>query len=317
MSVQTVDVLQNSVPNTQRGPSEFLWGGQGIAGGWIADFISDPSLGFAFYDEFQDGAPSTALTTSALAGSYGAWGLYAYANATVVDASQYGGVIQLLCGTTTNQGIALTKFAGCVQMVDSTTTPTPGPLVFEARVLVNNITTTAAAQFDAFVGLTDKGKPAAGIPITTTSGSLYNTMNCIGFQRKASVGNDWSFVYQASGVAAVYPTNLQTLVSTVTGSAVTASQYVKLGFIYNNNALPVLIGTTTTGGGAIGTLASPKVIITVNGQPAAAFLQNVHLTSSNFPQGFMSPAVAVMNASTTTGLGMNVDWVRVAQRAWL
>ena len=317
MAVKSIVPMLNTAPNNERGPSEALWAGQGFQGGyWIEDFLQDPRLGYHFFDDMERGAPSSALGGSATTGSYGNWGLYGYANATIVDNSAYGGVLQLVAGTTSHQGIALTSFAGMVQLVDSTSTIVPGCLVFEASVGVNSISTSAASAFDAFVGLTDKGAPAAGQPITTTGNSLYNSCNLISFQRIASVGNDWSFVYQASGVAAVYPTNLQTLISTVTGSAAVASTLYKLGFIYHPKGTPILVTSTTTGNSALAVAAVPLIQVFVNGQAAPAFLTNTALTSSNFPQGYMGPAIAIMNSSTGTGLTTYVDWVRLAQQGW-
>ena len=316
MAVKSIVPLRNTVANTEYGPTPVLWGGEGCPGGnWVEDFLQDPRLGYHFFDTFVDGAPSASLTTSATTGSYGSWGLYAYANAIVTDASVPGGVIQLQCGTTSHQGIALTKYAGAVQLASSNSNPIPGFMAFEARVALNFAVTTAASAYDAFVGLSDAGAPGSGKPITTTNNSLYNSCNLIGFQRIGSVGNDWSFVYQASGIAAVYPTNLQTLINSVTGSNYTANQYVKLGFIYNPTPISATLGSTTTGNSTVGP-ARPMIQIFVNGQPAAAFLTAANVSSSNFPQGVMGPALAIMNSSTATNCSMYVDWVRVAQSNW-
>lgn len=317
MAVKSVVPTLNTVASTERGPTEALWSGQGQQGGyWIEDFLQDPRLGYHFFDDMERGAPSSALTTTATTGSFGTWGMYAYGNATIVDGSAYGGLLRLICGTTSNQGVALTSFAGMVQLADTASTPVPGCLVFEASIGVNYIGTAAASQADVFVGLTSKGQPAAGQPITTTAGSLYNTMDAIGFMRVGTVGNDWGFLYQKAGVAAVFPTNLQTLVSTVTGSAIVASTQYKLGFMYNPRAQSETISVSTTGNSTTSIGAIPMIQVFVNGIQAPAFLTRNNVGSSNFPQGFMGPAVAIMNASTATGLTAYVDFVRLAQQGW-
>jgi len=317
MTVKSVIVEGNLTANTERGPSESIWCGQGLPSGyWVNDFIVDPRTGYYFFDDFDRVAPSAALGAAATTGTLGQWALYAYANATVADASQYGGVLTMQCGTTSNQGIALTTMCGAVQIADSTSTPVPGALAFECRIALGQISTAAASVNDVFYGVADKGAPTAGQPITTTSGSLYNSCNLIGFHRVGSIGNDVGFVFQASGVAAVRPPNLQTLITTVTGSAAVAGTYYKLGFVYNPNAQPQLVTATTPGNSTLGINAKPILQVFVNGLPAAAFLGRSDIAASNFPRGYMGPAVAIMNASTATGLNHNVDWVRVAQQAW-
>lgn len=322
MAVKSVVVENNLQPNTEFGPTEAIWAGTGnqpVPGGyWVADFIQDPRLGYHFFDTFDQGAPSAALGSGATTGNFGKWGMYAYANATLTDGSQPGAVLNMICGTTSNQGIALSSFAGCVQLASSNSTPIPGYLAFECRVAINSISTAAAAQYDMFIGLSDLGSPGISKPISAAA--LNSTMNAIGFYRQGSVGNDWQFVYQKANLAPVFPTNLQTLVSSVTGSALTASQFVKLGFIFNPSPVAKQQATTTTGNSTIGP-ANPMITIFVNGQSAGAggilpFLTKSNVGSSNFPQGVLGPTVAVLNASTTTGLSASVDWIRLAQSNW-
>lgn len=302
----------NFSADTNRGPSKAVWFGKARCP-WL-ELLEDPSKGMTFFDDFLVSGHGPSATGGAIVQPRGQWSTYYYQGGTAVDGAKEGGVITI-ASDGDNEGVAYGSGAGSFRLVTTSTLALNQALWFEARVALSTI---AATKNDAFVGIFDgflsSGLPQAAWPITTTDDTLAAAMNCIGFQRKASVGTDWSFVYQLSGAASVYPTNLTTLTTTVLGSAMAADQYVKLGFVFDPNAEVRVIGTASTGQTA-GTQRRSLIRVYVNGLEAAAFLTSDNLGGGAFPTGFMGPGFAIMNATGSTPGSMSVDWIRVAQLA--
>jgi hypothetical protein len=323
----------NLVANTERGPSEVIWSGQGSLNAWVADFIQDPRLGMHFFDDFLVAGTGPAVSGAAYLGSMGQWSIYLGSTAALADGGIVGGGIQFVPGSiavssgASTPTTALTSQAGAFQITSASTgaSALQGRLAFEARVMLTSVTD---AKRGAFIGLTDQGTPAAGNPFLVVSGGssneLTSTRNLIGFYNPSSGLNaDWQFVYQLASTAPVFVTNLANLISTVTGSAIAAGTFYKLGFVFDPNAAPQAISSAATGQTA-GVVAKGMLKVYVNGIQAAAFLtQTQNILTASFPTGIMGPCIAFCNVSNSgtsnsaTNLSgkMTVDWIRVAQNA--
>jgi len=316
--------------NTERGPTEFVWAAPGGPNGWIADFIQDPRLGLHFYDDFHNigGFPAAATAASL---SIGNWSLYAGSNAgPLIDAAVVGGVIQFTPSSGTvstgasNSQVTLNSQVGAYQLTanSSGASALQGRLAFECRV---QLTSIVSGQRDAFIGLADQGAPSSNNPFTVVSAGssqlLTTTRNLIGFYNADSGrGQDWAFVFQLASTAPVFCTGMQSLVSTVLGSAI-GSGYYKLGFVFDPQA-PVQQITTAGTGQTAGNTAKAMLKVFVNGVQCATFLtQKDNILTASFPTGIMGPIMAFANVSNsgTSNSGtavagvMNVDWIRCAQ----
>jgi hypothetical protein len=330
MSVKSVVYTTNLVANTERGPSEIIWGAPGTPNAWVEDFIQDPRLGLYVFDDWALAGSGPGAAT-AFTGSFGMWTLYQGSNSgTIIDGSVIGGVIQFQpsSGTVSSGAstptIALQSLAGAFQLITNSSgnSALQGKLAFEARVALTSIT---SGQRDAFIGLSD-GAPGSSNPFLVLSAGSSNMLassnNLIGFYNAGSGrGQDWWFVYQRASTAAVFASNLGSLVSKVTGTAIAAGSYYKLGFVFDPNAQVKAIGTASDGQ-TVGNTAKQMLTVYVNGIQAAAFLtQTQNILTASFPTGIMGPLIAFTEVSTsgtgnsaTNSAGvMNVDWLRLAQ----
>ncbi len=310
MSVKTIEYKGNGVVNTDRGPSRVIWGDCPVP-----HYLEDPFKGMYFFDDFIM-AGNMGPNSAAVTGSMGQWTVYGDIGAAAIqaDGQAEGGVITL-GSNDDNEGVTLSSSAGSFRITTTSTLALNGKLWFEARLARSTVTAT---KIDAFVGLCDhtlsSGLAAAAIPITTTIDTLSTTPNLIGFFSKGSVANEWSFAYNLAGGTVVLPTNLTTLMNTITGAVLTANQFVKLGFLFDPFAYTKRISSASTGQTA-GDLVKPLIRIFVNGLEAAAFLSPVNVQGTAFPTGFMGPCLAVMNDAGSSPGNILVDWIRVAQEA--
>jgi len=324
MSVKSVLYQPNSAiaGDSSNGPSVTLWGADGTPNAWIEDFLQSPWLGNYFYETFVCAPNFTATSGGAVVGSYGQWSLYAGKTSALTDAKIIGGGITLTPGTSaSNEPMALTSSAGAFQITSGSSTGLQGRLAFECRVALQSVT---ASMRDAFVGLCDQGAPNVAVPLTAGTGTnqLCTSNNLIGFYNAYSGGaQDWGFVFQLASTAPVFVTNLQSLISQITGSAIVAGTYYKLGFDFNPNAPVQAVPSTAGTGQTAGTLARAMLKVFVNGQAAATFLtQAANIFTASFPTGVMGPAIAICNEVSSTGASTNagslsIDWVRVGQTA--
>lgn len=344
MALKSIVYEANTVLNTERGPSEAIWGAQGSPNAWAEEFLQDPRLGTYVWEEFADvGCGNLALLGIGQATSFtniGRWSLMVPAGGGVVDAGVIGGVISLVPGSlansSTNQITSfLTSNFGMFQIITNSSgaSALQGRLAFEARVALTSVTN---GKRDAFVGLCD---PLVSSTVTTqalypftAAGSSTNNLNTtittnglLGFYFPSSSGTgqpsgDCCFAYGLSNIAKIKGSNLLGLISNVTGTAVAAGTYYKLGFVYDQFAAVKAIGSASDGQTA-GNLAKQMLTIYVNGIPAAAFLtQTQNILTASFPTGIMAPLFALAPSSSGTGNTatnqagyLNVDWVRIAQ----
>ncbi len=337
--------MANTALNTERGPSESIWGAPGTPNAWTADFQADPRLGTYCWEEFESsGCNNLALLGLGQATSFtniGRWSLMVPAGSGVVDAGVVGGVISLVPGSlansSTNQITSfLTANFGMFQIITNSSgvSALQGRLAFEARIALTSVTN---GKRDAFIGLCD---PLLSSTVTTqalypftAAGSASSNLNStittngmLGFYFPSSSfasnpSGDCCFAYGLSNVAKVLGSNLRGLISNVTGTAIAAGTYYKLGFVYDQYA-PVAQIASASDSQTAGNTAKQMLKIYVNGMPAAAFLtQTQNILTASFPTGIMAPLFALAPASSGTGNTatnqagyLNIDWVRVAQQ---
>jgi hypothetical protein len=320
MSVKNVVWAQNLQLNTERGPSESLWNWNGQPNAGPEDFLQDPRLGLTFMEDFESSGFSGAIGT-ATTQQVGKWIAFVGSRAVLSDASIVGAGISMLPGSSaTGEGITIQGNAGAFEITanSSGNSALQGQMVFEARVMLQSVT---SGMRDAFVGLAAGSNPGVTFPITsgTSSNNLTSTNNYIGFYNGYSGSGDWSFVWGASGAAGIIASNLSNLVSNITGSAIVAGTYYKLGFIYNPQARALVIPASAANGQTAGNVARPMIKIFVNGSSAPQFLtQTQNILTASFPTGPMFPVAAIMNDVSSVGASTNagamvLDWFRVAQ----
>ncbi len=344
MAVKTVSYLANTVLNTERGPSEAIWGAGNQQNAGVADFIQDPRLGVYTWEEFDSsGTDNLALLGLGQATSFanvGRWSMMIPAGGGVIDAGILGGALQLtpgsLANSSTNQCTTfLTSNFGCYQLITNSSgvSALQGRLAFEARIALTSVTN---GKRDAFIGLCD---PLASSTVTTqalypftNAGSASSNLNStittnglIGFNFPSASfasnpSGDCCFAYGLSNVAKVLGSNLRGLVSGVTGSAIVAGTYYKLGFIFDQFAPPAQI-TSASDGQTAGNTAKQMLRVFVNGIQTAAFLtQTQNILTASFPTGIMAPLFALTPTSSGTGNTatnqagfLNIDWIRISQ----
>lgn len=313
MTVKSVMYLANGAANTERGPSEIIWGAQGSRNAFIPDFLTDPRLGRWFFEDFGQAGISPAPGSAASFTADRNWYAYLDTNGAITDSGIVGGGAHLAASTTAHQGVAIASLTTTFQLAPSSVL-SAARLAFECRVQ-NSTASLAASTNDFFLGLAESGaKPASAIPITSTAGTLDTTGGLIGFHKRggATHGTDFDFVYQVAGGTAVYETHLGNIINTVLGAAAAGATWYKLGFTYNPYAQAIIVSSTATGQ-TLGAVVRPLIQIYVNGLAAACFLDNGIVTGTAFPTGTLSPAIAWKQQSTTASVNADVDWIAVAQ----
>jgi hypothetical protein len=310
--------------DTSRGPSYAMWfaapvedaiqsfsGGIGTAGMLVEDdFIL---LGN--------------LTVNA-AGNLGRWATWTDTHAALAaDPAQEGGVAEFTVGSNSGVNISVGSLAGAFRLITAATgNAAQQPLWFECRVAVGSFT---ASKRDIFIGLMDLGGTVntATAGIWSGSDTFATAMNFIGFVGRGGATNatDWSFAYNVASGTVQRPTGMQTLVTSVTGTApivftagtnANATGFVKLGFLFDPRPSNVPLIISTAGPSqTVGTLAQPTLTVFVNGQPLSPFLTKTNVQAATFPTGWMSPQIGYRSASGTSPGDLYVDWIRCFQLA--
>lgn len=331
MSVKTNQYINALVQDASRGPSQSIWGDcpladfqQGMGGGI-------GTAGMLVEDDFmQAGQPALNANSSA-----GRWACWADTGSTLTDANEEGGVLKLLNGTAGDQ-ITLASLAGGFKMVSGASGfPLGQKLWFEARVALSSISSTVQGMF---VGLADNTSTqitsTTALIMAATANTLVGTKGMFGFFNRAVASpSEWCVAYQVAGGSTVFPTNLQTLMNTVTGAVATAyaavsngngTGFVKLGFKFDPTAdnPALLVPSLNSGDGTVtqtvGGLLKPIIQFFVNGQLCGTFLDPSMLQTSRFPTKRMTPVISFGQASasgTVATAASYIDWIRVAQLA--
>jgi hypothetical protein len=318
MAVKEIIYKKNLVANTERGPSEVIW-----ADCPWEQINANPVYGYTFFDDFT--VLGNAVMSSAYQGSIGQWSVYAGAGATLGDAQLEGGVVELIPGASGKQ-IALQGPAGALRMLTTSTLALNQKLWFEARVARSTIT---SAHMEFFVGLMkptlSSGLPAVNQPIQTTD-TLMTAGDLFGFHSDGTSTTtphfgptDISVAFELASGTVNYPTNLNSLATTALGAALTAAQYVKIGFIFDPLAQYASVVTASARQTA-GNLRRKLIRVFINGVELAGFLSSddvVNATATQaFPTAFMCPVIAVWGQGSVGASDyLAADWIRVAQLA--
>lgn len=258
----------------------------------IEDIRNDPTAGFYVFDDFVMAPNSVGTTITTMAGlaGYNAYGgTHATIAALTSPTSGASGELKVYGDTDGDSVSCSVQVPGWPFKISGISGSKTKKLWFEARVAVSSI---ADSNTEAFVGLAEPLSLAAAVPITDTAATLAD-QNIVGFYRTESDGDKWQFSYKANGVTAV--TSHATLATPV------ASTYMKLGMKFDPdaNTLKVFIDGTETA------LTTP-IISTQLGATAG----------TDFPNDvFMSPVLAIRNATGSSPGYLLCDWFACAQLA--
>ncbi len=325
MAVRSLNYQSPTVQDTSRQPSATIWGDLAIA-----DWAQLGGMGGSGIFMGDDFCPIASISTAAAIGTVGQWAAWLASGQTIVDGVEEGGVAKL-DGGTANKSTILTSNAGAFRFCGGTSafTITGGKFAMEMRIALGSI---AASQQGVFFGLADNTSSQINSPDTTVVASGGNTLtttkNIIGvFNRTTTGPTEFSAVYQPAAGTAVYPTGLTTLVTTVTGSAMSAwaastnkgqgTGYVKIGMTFDPTPGNVQLAapTSTPSGTTAGVVYKPLFQFYVNGVPLPAFLTQGIMQAATFPNNcIFSPVFQYMNIAGATA-PVYLDWMYFGQAA--
>lgn len=315
------------VQETQRAPSSSIWYDcpvedlrQSFPG-----FVNTGQGGILVGDDFVTAGQSGTTGLQSF-GQWSCWGGTTTAVA-VTDAVEEGGVLKILGATTAHTQFVLSSLAGAFRLEGPTSAfaLTGGKWWMECRIAVGGVTTGNMGIFCGFMDNTSSVTGAANRCLASGGDAVATTNNSIGFVYRESVGNDWTVSFCPAGGSVVYPTNLTTLVNTVTGSNLSAyaastvkgqgTGFVKLGmrfdFTGQNRAIPC---TSATANQTVGTLYQPIITFYVNGQRLPTFLAAADLQLSTFPNNCLfAPTFGYDWETGTTAAAAYLDWMYFAQ----
>lgn len=300
-------------------PSYSIWGDCP----WAA--LQEGSVdGSWFFDDFNM-IGNLNMGAGAVAGSIGQWSAYGYQGAQLNDAQKEGGVIKM-SSDGDNEGLTLLGSAGGFRFIGPTATSANlnQKMWFEARIAKSSV---ATAHISAFVGLMAptlaSGLPAAAQPWTTTDDTLMTAGDTFGFNLAGTTATrggptDVGVSFCLASGTINYPTNLTTLLATAAQTVLAADGYVKLGWIYDPQALPAAIGTNNTARQTVGTTRRKLIRFFANGvEIMSTFLSSddvVNATATQaFPTSFMCPVLSVMNMASQSSDYLAADWIKIAQ----
>lgn len=150
---------------------------------------ADPGIGYGFTEEFLHwGLPGTVTTLITHPSGYTVFG---DTDATITPTEELGGGLKLLASVDA-------EHAAIEHDPAYNITQNGGPLWFEARVKVNNITTL---EQSFLIGLKDTTALATGVPLTTANALA--DINLVGFYKPEANTTAFDAFYQADGVDAV------------------------------------------------------------------------------------------------------------------
>lgn len=318
MAVNSFNFALNTAANTSRGPSDVIWSKfpSTTAG-------SQPGQVMHFFDDFL--MTGNNLMSSASQLSIGQWSAYGYAGAQVNDGQLEGGVA-ILSADGDQEGLAMLSSTGAFQFCTANSTTAPGykrKMFFEARVARSSV---ATAKSEFFVGLMaptlSSGLPAAAQPITTTDDTLMTAGDLFGFHCCSSTGvrggmTEVALAFVKASGTVNYPTNMTTLLASSGNAVLTAGTFVKLGFIFDPDALVGIVPSSCTARQTAGTYRKKLLRVFVNGLEVPTFLSSDDIANATsgqlFPIAQLAPVIAHMDTTGSTPGTTSIDWIRVAQ----
>lgn len=263
-----------------RGPSPALWHKCPFN-----EILIDPNRGWATFDDFDAWASGPTNTTA-----YGRYATFCsdggYIRQVLATTNVHDRTVLSLSSDGDNEGASVIS-GGCPVIVDQTY---PKEFWFEARVKVSTITDT---KFGLLVGLIHPHTvPTAILPITA-AGAI-GDVDMIGFHRLEADGDKFDTVYKASGQTQQTVKADAIDLSTCDFATNYEGQWIKLGMHFD--------GTIIT--------------FYADGAPLADTVTATAIAAATFPEEvFLSPFIALLNATGTTPGAAYIDWWRVAQLA--
>ncbi len=307
--VNSVTMATNIAGDTRAGRSEAIWG----TCPW-AEYVEDPSKGFAWGDDFQ--MTGVAGTT---ASSWGSWSQVGGTGAVIQDAKLEGGVIKMDTNESSTTNIIMSSAASATFL--TATTPTYNrKMWFETRFAKTSITT---ALMDLFVGL--MSMQTAGVPVVAQPISALDTLSTtndfFGFHSNASTGTrggptEVAVAFNLHGQTVVYPTGCTTLLAN-TGAGVFVAQsgqtgFHKLGWVYDPFDAPIRRIVTATAKQTAGNTRKALIRFFADGLENPTFLTSDDLTfATYFPIAYMAPIIGTWFAGASLPL---IDWIYLAQQ---
>lgn len=258
--------------DTGRAPSRGIWNDCPIL-----SIIEGTIAGMFFHDDFEKGGLITSPTTSAaLVGlPYSGFG---DTGSTITYADELGGAIKLLSDGTDNDATQLFSLSHCFQAG-----LTKGPMWFEGRIKLSNITSTGLGFF---LGLADSTAKTSAVCLTDSACALAD-LNLVGFHMLDTDVGSVKPCYKSDGVTAV---DIETV-----ASAIAASTYVKLGFRKDRNGLMTFF---------------------INNVPLGTPFQVLNDLGTGFPGDVMlAPCLSLGVGAVTGSQTIIMDWWRCAQLA--
>jgi len=264
MSSKFITEYPGPSSDTSNGPSGAIW-----ADCPALDMIADPGLGDHVFDNF-------ALSNLEDGDQYQALGDTAPVH--VVDTLD--GRLTVTTGATNNHQSMLATAVDLGHISDAD--GEKAKLWFEARVKVSSI-----ADAGIFVGLAAEADAAVDF-LDDDSADIVTTVNGIGFHTAtASPAAVRTVYHNGSGEATEVEAGVHTLV---------AATYVKLGFVYDPNAV-----------------ASERIKYYVNGTPTATAVTATNIAASTFPDSVNMGLMLTTKTGEAVTKSLIVDWWRFAQ----
>lgn len=338
MGVRTVTYAGGINADTNRGPSDAIWG----SCPW-SELQQEPRLGTAFVDEFVGFPSGGVYNGERTIGQWATWignnsGAVVGTGADTTNLPLEGGVLGLYGGTTAID-ITLAATQSAFRLVSPASGyPLAGKLWFECSIAVSSVT---SAYGDLFCGLMDTGD--AGTRITSAASLCFSATNtiktttsmggCLGFWKRATTNpTDACIVHNVNaGTAQVlgstsdilklstnYAGGAMAALATTSGVPTTIGStagtcFIKLGFVFDPNAYTRRVVTALSGQTA-GAVTRGLVDFYVNGKRIPVFYDSAILQAATFPTSFMSPVIGYRSGGTGAMIAY-VDFVRVAQLA--
>jgi len=313
--VNSIEMSLNlAAASSTRGPTGAVWSDCP----WT-EFQNDPSKGMTFWDDFI-------LTSSAIAsntGNMGGWSIYGSTGAQVNDAGVEGGVVKIGSDGDDESAVILSN-TSTFRFVTTSTLALNQKMWYESRWARSSITTDIADHFAGLMKPTlSSGLPAVAQPITTTDDTLMTAGDFFGFHSNSNTATrggptEIAAAFVLTSGTINYPTNLTTLMASSSNSVLTAGGYVKTGWVFDPNA-PFTRITTATARQTAGNIRKALLRFYINGLTTPAFLTSDDIANATatqaFPTAFMAPVFAVGNTSAGATNTLNIDWVRIAQKA--
>ena len=315
MAVNTItQSIGLGTADTFRGPSQSIWGNCPYD-----EIEGDPSKGHLVWDDFEMVSSAIASNT----GAVGGWTTYASTGAQINDGQLEGGVVKI-GSDGDDESVVLLSQTGGFRMVTTSTLALNQKLWFECRWRRSSIATDIADHFIGLMAPTlSSGLPVTAQPITTTDDTLMTAGSLFGFHSNSNTATrggptEIAAAFVLASGTVNYPTNCTTMMATTGQTVLAGTTFVKTGFVFDPNG-PFKRITSATARQTAGQVKRALIRFYINGIELPTFLtaddvQNATATQA-FPTAFMSPVMAVMNTSGTATNTLDIDWIRVVQKA--